>query len=112
MDFKAIIEEMKGKGIEVAVVSRAGGLLYSTFAMDEPAPNVSLYLANNAQLLMEQIGDDAKEIEISLEDKLLVIFPAAAHVILGLVKDMEGKKILRDYADTLKTALSSEEQKS
>ncbi|MBU0586813.1 hypothetical protein KJ780_04830 [Candidatus Micrarchaeota archaeon] len=33
MEFKQLVEEMKGKGIETALLKSDGGLVYSNFAM-------------------------------------------------------------------------------
>ncbi|VVB98117.1 Uncharacterised protein [uncultured archaeon] len=102
-DFKQVIDEMKGKGIETALVKREGGLVYSTFGMEDPAPYVSQYLANNAQLLMAELGDEAKEIEITFPDRFLVLIPLDSYILVALVKTREDKKVLRGYVDSIKS---------
>ncbi len=94
---------MKGKGIETALVKRDGGLVYSTFGMDDPAPYIAQYLANNAQLLMAEIGDDAKEIEVAFEDNFIVLIPLDGYILVGLVKTRDDKKVLRGYVDSIKS---------
>lgn len=105
MGYKEVLDEMKAKNIPAAVMKRNEGLLYSTFQLDDPLPQIAQYLSNNAQLLMMELGDEAKEIEISMENKMLVIFPAETHIILGLVSTKEEKKLLREYTGTLKLQL-------
>ncbi|MBU0586814.1 hypothetical protein KJ780_04835 [Candidatus Micrarchaeota archaeon] len=101
-EFKGLVEEMKGKGIETALLKSDGGLVYSNFAMDDPAPFISRYLANNAHFLMDELGDDTKEIELSLENRILMIVPLNGYLLLALVKNKEEKKVFRDYIETIK----------
>ena len=104
-DFKHIVDEMRGKGIETALVKRDGGLVYSTFGMDDPAPFISQYLANNSQLLMEQFGDRAKEIEITFKDRALLLIPVGNYVLLGLLKGKEDRETLRGYVQSIRSML-------
>lgn len=102
-DFKKIVDEMKSKGVETALLKKDGGLVYSTFGMEDPAPYISQYLVNNSQLLMEQLGDRAKEIEISFQDKFLVLIPLENYILLGLVKNKEDSNVLRSYVESIKS---------
>lgn len=103
VDFKQLVDEMKGKGIETALVKRDGGLVYSTFGMDDPAPYVTQYLANNAQLLMAELGDEAKEIEMAFEGRFLIVIPLDSYILVGIVKGEEDKKTLRSYVESIKS---------
>lgn len=105
-DVKQIVDEMKSKGIESAVINADGGLLYSTFAMEDPAPYITRYLMNNAQLLMTELKDEVKEIEIAFEDKFLVLVPLKSYIFVGLMKTQEDKKIFHDYIESIKASLS------
>ncbi len=101
-DFKKIVDEMKVKGIETALVKREGGLVYSTFGMEDPAPYVSNYLANNAQLLMAELEDEATEIEIKAGEKFLILIPMDKYVLMGLVSNPEDRKTLHGYVESIK----------
>ncbi len=101
MEFKQVINEMKEKGLETAIIKRKGGMVYSTFAMEDPSPYIVQYIANNAQLIMSQIDDDAKEIEITFEGKLLVLIPMDKYILIGIIKNKEDKKLLHNYANSI-----------
>lgn len=105
MELKNLADEIKGKGIESALLKRDGALVYSTFGMDDPAPHILQYLTNNAQLLMAELEDEAREIELSFKDKFIVIIPIANYILVGLVKTREDKKVLREYRDTIQSML-------
>lgn len=102
-DFKKVVDEMRGKGVETALVKRDGGLVYSTFGMEDPAPYVSQYLANNAELLMQQLGDSAREIEIAFQDRFLLLIPLGNYILVGLVKTREDENTLRSYVESIKS---------
>lgn len=107
MDLKGTIDEMKGKGIETALVKREGGVVYSTFAMEDPAPFISQYLMNNAHFLMAELGDEAEEVEISQEGKMLIVVPLKQYILLAIVKSNEDKKSFREYAKSIKSLFLS-----
>ncbi len=106
MDPKELMEELKGKGVEIALIKRDEGLVYSTFAMEDPAPYIAQYLANNAQLLMSQLEDEVREIELSFEGRIAMVFPTDTHVLLGVLKSKEDKKVLREYVARIKELLA------
>ena len=104
MDIKKLVQEMKSKGIETALLKNDGGVVYSTFGMDDPAPSISEYLANNAHHLMAELGDEAKEIELSFEGKMLVMVPLGKYLLLAIVTSKESKKEFRQYVESIKSA--------
>ncbi|MEW6528604.1 MAG: hypothetical protein AB1391_01810 [Candidatus Micrarchaeota archaeon] len=97
MEFKEIIDKMKERGIETALVKYDGGLVYSTFAMEDPAHYVAQYLASNAQLLMSQFNDRVKEIKIEFKEKSLIFILLEDYLLVSQIKNDEDKKILYDY---------------
>jgi|WetSurMetagenome_2_1015567.scaffolds.fasta_scaffold528040_2 hypothetical protein len=104
-NLKALVDEMKSKGIETALLKKGGGLVYSTFAMEDPAPYLLRYLENNAVLMMKRAGDELSEIEINAQGRALLALPLEGYVLAGIIKEDNDRKVLREYAKTLEDML-------
>lgn len=100
-----MVDEIKNRGIETALIKRDGTIIYSTFEMKDPAPNIIQYLANNAHFLMKELEDEAKEIEITFENRSIILVPLELCIFVGIIKNDEDKKIFRDYIESVKTML-------
>jgi hypothetical protein len=97
-----ILNDLKTKGIECALVRKDGVLVYSTLTLDEATPDIIASLSAVSEELMMRTNDRQKEIEVSLGGIFFVMVPFKEFILCGAVKDREMKKDLRAAVDLLK----------
>lgn len=100
-----LLDGIKGKGIETALIRKDGILLHSTITLDETAPAIISSLANITDELMKQASDSQKEIEITIDGIYFVIIPIKEFLLCSPVGDRELKKELRTLAEQLKVTI-------
>ena len=98
----ALLTEMKGNGINGAVLRTDGLLVSSTISLSESGANTFASLSNVCDALLKSIKDVPREIEISTGSLLLVLLPVGNYVMCGVLNNRDQKKQLREYADKLK----------
>lgn len=101
MDFDPLLQELKSKGLEVAIIRNDGLLVSSTINMDDVTPNVISSLSNISDAMFKQIQDNQKEIEVTFDGLYFVILPIKNLLLCGLVKQREQKKDLRDASEKI-----------
>ena len=97
-----LLNDMKNKGLNAAVVRTDGLLLSSTISLSESGANTFASLSNVCDALFKNIKDMQREIEISTGGLFLLLLPVGNYILCGVIKSRDEKKTLREYADKLK----------
>lgn len=100
-----LLNDLKGKGVETALIRKDGILIHSTITLDETAPTIISSLANITDELMKQNSDSQKEIEITMDNIYFVVIPVKEFLLCSPVTDRELKKDLRALAEQLKETI-------
>lgn len=100
-DVRTLLESLKTTGIESALIRADGGLVFSTFHLDDAGAAALAGTSNVAGTLLQRGGDAQRELEIVMENDLIVLLPLKSHFLCGVLKNREQKKTLREYADRL-----------
>jgi outer membrane biosynthesis protein TonB len=101
----AVLEEMKAAGITGAIVRADGILVHSTMPLSDSGAGLVASVSNVTDALMKKADDAPKEIEVSFQNQILVIIPIEGYLFVGMVKDREQKKAVRDFAAKARAAL-------
>ncbi len=104
-DIENLMNSMKSKSVESALIRKDGILIHSTLTLDETVPNIVASLANVTDELMKQAGDSQREIEITLDNIYFVIIPIKEYVLCSPVNERELKKELRDLAERVRAII-------
>lgn len=100
-----VLESLKAKGIESALIRQDGLMVHSTLTVDEATPGIIASLANITDELMKQGSDQQKEVEITVDTMYFVAIPVRTFLLCGIVKDRELKKDLREAAAQIRKFL-------
>jgi len=100
-----LLNSLKGKGVETALIRKDGVLIHSTITLDETAPTIISSLANITDELMKQSSDSQKEIEITLDNIYFFMIPIKEYILCSPVADRELKKEVRGLAEKLKATI-------
>ena len=96
-----LLESLKSSGIQCAVFRKDGGLVASSFHIDDGTASTLSSIGNVADALLQRVGDTSREVEVVMDTDLLVIIPVKSHYLCGILKNRDQKKTLREYADKL-----------
>ena len=99
---ESILNDLKTKGIECALVRKDGVLVYSTLTLDETTPDIIASFCATSDELVRRTNDRQREIEVSLGGIFFVMVPFNEFILCGAVKDREMKKDLRAAVELLK----------
>ncbi|MBI2080046.1 hypothetical protein HYT84_04735 [Candidatus Micrarchaeota archaeon] len=105
MDLEGILQDLKSKGLEVAIIRKDGVLVRSSISMDEVTPNVIASLVNVSDAMFKEIEEEQKELEATFDGLYFVMIPIKTFILCGLVRQRDQKKELRAAADKLLTIL-------
>ncbi|MGV8176756.1 MAG: hypothetical protein ACP5NX_03085 [Candidatus Bilamarchaeaceae archaeon] len=94
-----ILEGLKAKGIQSAVVRRDGFVLESALPMDENTAYVLSASANLVNALMHQVKDSEKEIEFGFSNgTYLLAVPVKEFLFCAVVRRKDDKPAVREAA--------------
>lgn len=93
-----LLDEMKGKGINGAVVRKDGVLVQSTIALNDVGANMIASVANVSDAMLKKAGDAQKSMEIVFSSLIFVLVPVGDHIFCGVIKDREEKKAVLEFA--------------
>lgn len=105
-ELDAILNDMKAKGIGGAVVRVDGVAVASTIALNDLSSGLLTSVANVSDAMMRKMDDNQKEVEVSFDGLILVMIPLKNHVFCGMIKDREEKKIVQEFAQKARAAVS------
>lgn len=100
-----ILEEMKNNGYKAALVNKSGQLFKSNFQFDDPLPSILSSMLNVSDAMLKQAKTEGREYELQLAESILVAVPVKDYYLISFLDDREKKKIIRDYAEKIKSAL-------
>ncbi|MBI5222844.1 hypothetical protein HY990_00315 [Candidatus Micrarchaeota archaeon] len=104
-EIDSLLNQLKSKGIESALVRVDGVLVQTTMALNDSSVSLLTGLFTSSDALCKRLGDSQKQIQLSLGDSLLIIVPLKNHFLCGLIKNPEDRKYVVEMADSLKAYL-------
>ncbi|MBI5046899.1 hypothetical protein HZC07_04170 [Candidatus Micrarchaeota archaeon] len=104
-ELETILNEMKEKGINGAIIRIDGTPEQSTVALSEIAIGLIASVSNISDALLKRMNDRQKELEVSFGEQILYMIPVKNHLFCGMIKDREEKKTVSEFAEKAKQYL-------
>ena len=97
-ELNLLLQEMKEKGIESAVIRKDGVQTASIISLDETTAQTISSFSNTIDAIMKTMKDKNNEIEISSDKGYIVIIPVKEYYLFSVIESREHKKTIREYA--------------
>ncbi len=97
-----LFNELKKKGIEVALLKKDGRVINSTINMSENSGSLLSSIVANAQTLGSRMHDKTKQIQIGIGDSLAIVFPFEKTIFFALTKNQDDKKLISEFAEKIR----------
>ncbi|MEM4194950.1 MAG: hypothetical protein QXY05_01445 [Candidatus Anstonellales archaeon] len=92
----SIVDELMGRGIESALITRDGRVKEQSGKFEDAAINLSTNIVNRMAVIFEQMKDSVDEIVIETASRKIIFIPFGKEFLVAFVKTEQEKKIVRE----------------
>ncbi len=92
----SMVDKLKEKGIDSAVITRDGKIKEQSGALDDSVVVLSAGIVNRMAVVFEQVKDSVEEIAIETASKKIMLVPFEKEFLIAFVKDEQDKKAVRE----------------